>query len=112
MQRKMIYAAGIPQQSKEIPTSSQQKQSKGKRDKMRPRLSLDSGIGVSFSLNSIGQQQAQSPPSATYTPTGDFFLHFEPDSISPASMLYLLTPSAYGNRRKDSDVRCECGRII
>ncbi|KAM7540526.1 hypothetical protein Aperf_G00000032600 [Anoplocephala perfoliata] len=105
----MIYSALVQpsqQQSKEIATGLQQKSTEKRdrshRSRMRPRLSLDSGIGASSSLSSMGQQQAPPPPSATYAPTADFFLHFEPDSISPASMLYLLSPPRASNERSDS----------
>ncbi|VDD82638.1 unnamed protein product [Mesocestoides corti] len=93
MQRKMIYCAGVHNEHpvhtdfqinkfESVGTPHQSKK------RLRPRLSLDSGIGVPSSITSSHQQSTGGGGG------GGFFLHTGTDPISPASLLYqVYSPS-------------------
>ncbi|KAH9287290.1 Small G protein signaling modulator 1 [Echinococcus granulosus] len=100
MQRKMIYSAGVQtaQQQQQGTVDggvvaaaqkrlSEERAPKHSRSRLRPhpRLSLDSGIGAAPSAGHFQPLSADAP--------GIFSLHFEPDVISPASLLYQVSSS-------------------
>ncbi|CDS41098.2 small g protein signaling modulator 1 [Echinococcus multilocularis] len=109
MQRKMIYSAGVQtaQQQQQGTVEgrvvaaaqkrlSEERAPKHSRSRLRPhpRLSLDLGIGAAPSAGHFQPLSVDAP--------GIFSLHFEPDVISPASLLYQVSsspPIVHGSKR-------------